>query len=221
MKNTILSLAFALAFAVPTFAASDPPEEVKLIYPTDAAAAELDSSTPAKRVEPPVREDSEQDVVTPLGQVRYVVETLGTIEAQQKTLAADVSAIKSLDLSELLADLKRAREERREIAAALSLATKERMTLREELKEATEKLTARTVGGAIRSKIGDTCLFILLALLLLQFAARIIKAVGAWIRQKTQERDAAIVARALAQTTAKTVAATFAAAETKKTKSGN
>ena len=52
-------------------------EEVKLIYPTDAAAAELDNSRPEKRIEPPVREESEIDVVTPLGQVKSVLDSAG------------------------------------------------------------------------------------------------------------------------------------------------
>ena len=74
------SFGFAVAvmatftFAAATFADDG---EVRLIYPTDAAAAELDSSRPEKRIEPPVRELSEQDVLTPLGQVRAVMTSLG------------------------------------------------------------------------------------------------------------------------------------------------
>ena len=51
--------------------------DVKLVYPAQAADTEaLDSSTPAKRVVPPVFEETEIDLVTQIGQIRTVLNSL-------------------------------------------------------------------------------------------------------------------------------------------------
>lgn len=82
---------------------ADEPEEIKVVYPAAAAVVELDSSTPSKRAEPPVRETSEFDPVTPLGQIQNVLESLTRIEKKQEELR-DVA--KSLDSTALLDDLR-------------------------------------------------------------------------------------------------------------------
>lgn len=91
MKNGLFSVAMLAAFTFGATAVADD-GEVRLIYPTDAAALELDSSSPEKRIEPPVREFSEQDVVTPLGQVRAVLTSLDDIRA-------DLAALKTADFA--------------------------------------------------------------------------------------------------------------------------
>ena len=93
MKRFILLL-FTLAIVSGTAYAAE--KEVKLVYPTDAASIELDNSTPAKRIEPPIREESEQDVVTPLGQIRDVINSLDSIEAATKSIKQEM---KTFDLS--------------------------------------------------------------------------------------------------------------------------
>lgn len=64
--------------------AGAPADEVRVVYPTQAAEVELDSSTPAKRAEPPVREANELDPVTPIGQIRSILETLDRLERSQE-----------------------------------------------------------------------------------------------------------------------------------------
>lgn len=95
MKHTGILMFSAFAFACALTAPASA-EDVKLVYPSDAAAIELDNSTPAKRIEPPVREDSEQDVVTPLGQIRDVLNSLDSIEAATESIKKDM---KTFDLS--------------------------------------------------------------------------------------------------------------------------
>lgn len=95
MKHTVTFTAFAFALAGALTAPAGA-EDVKLVYPSDAAAIELDNSTPAKRIEPPVREESEQDVVTPLGQIRDVINSLDSIEAATESIKKDM---KTFDLS--------------------------------------------------------------------------------------------------------------------------
>lgn len=56
-------------------------EEVKVVYPSSATEiAGVDSSTVSKRAEPPVREESEFDPVTPIGQIRAVRDSLTRTE---------------------------------------------------------------------------------------------------------------------------------------------
>lgn len=94
-------------------------EDVKLVYPADAAAAELDDSTASKRIEPPVRENSEQDVVTPLGQVREILSSLKEIEAKQSALARDVGSLKTMDLSNAFPLLEKMEAEQKETLSSI------------------------------------------------------------------------------------------------------
>lgn len=108
--------ACALACALAGTAAAQA-EDVRLVYPTDAAAAELDSSTPAKRVEPPVREDSEIDVVTPLGQIRAVLAALENVKATEEQQARDIAALKSADFGGLFPVVEKTAEQQQKLLA--------------------------------------------------------------------------------------------------------
>lgn len=121
MKKTILFAAF-IAFAITPYVFGDE-GEVKLIYPTDAASAELDSSRPERRVEPPVREESEIDPVTPLGQIREVLKSLKAIEENQEEVQKDVAALKKLDVSNLFPVVEKSVEGQKEIKETVNAAT--------------------------------------------------------------------------------------------------
>lgn len=121
MKKTILFAAF-IAFAITPYVFGDE-GEVKLIYPTDAASAELDSSRPERRVEPPVREESEIDPVTPLGQIREVLKSLKAIEENQEEVQKDVAALKKLDVSNLFPVVEKSVEGQKGIAETVNSVT--------------------------------------------------------------------------------------------------
>lgn len=75
---------------LPSLAFGGEEETTKLVYPAPAAEIELDNSTPAKRITPPVREDSELDPVTPIGQIRAVKDSLDRLEAAQDEIRAEL-----------------------------------------------------------------------------------------------------------------------------------
>lgn len=105
MKTKLLGAVAVLALALGNVCAgSDDSKQVTLVYPSSAAeSVELDSSTPAKRALPPVREESEFDPVTPLGQVRAILDSITALKDGQTAIADDVSALKrkerEIDLS--------------------------------------------------------------------------------------------------------------------------
>ena len=83
LKKTALIL--GACSLIPSIAlAADENKTTTLVYPAPAAEIELDNSTPAKRATPPVREESEFDPVTPLGQIQAVKGALDRIEAAQE-----------------------------------------------------------------------------------------------------------------------------------------
>ena len=99
MKKTLF---FLLAFLAPLAAIAA--DEVRVVYPSKAAEVELDSSTPAKRAEPPVRESNEFDPVTPIGQIRAVLDTLERLEQSQEETRAELKkATVEIDDDALLA----------------------------------------------------------------------------------------------------------------------
>ena len=86
-KTLIFGLASVL-FPTVVFGADD--QTTTLVYPAPAAEVELDNSTPAKRATPPVREETEFDPVTPLGQIRAVKDSLERLEAAQEEIQAEL-----------------------------------------------------------------------------------------------------------------------------------
>ena len=162
-------------------------EEVKLIYPTDAAAAELDNSRPEKRIEPPVREESEIDVVTPLGQVKSVLDSLETIEASQAALARDLANLRTLDLSNAFPLIEKTAEGQKEVLSKIDQIQKTTENLRASI-EAAEKTTAN-VKAIQENKLTIFLLVAILVLLLCQIAWKF----GAGIWKKLAERRRAYI----------------------------
>lgn len=176
-------------------------EDVKLVYPADAAAAELDDSTASKRIEPPVRENSEQDVVTPLGQVREILSSLKEIEAKQSALARDVGSLKTLDLSNVFPLLEKTEAEQKEILSSVeTVATTSRGLVAkiDQLQKTTENLRATVEGvqktaasvEAIRtSRWTDWAVVVILALIVCQLVWKF----GAGILARVAERRRAYI----------------------------
>lgn len=147
-RTPLLSLILVSSLFVNSVVA-DEPQEVKVVYPTQATeAVELDSSTPAKRVEPPTREDSEIDPVTPLGQIRTVLDTLARLETSQKSLETQIKKTPSIDenaLSLRLSETLAQKNDVNNILTALQNGTEERVALFDkisEIKQTTENLRA-------------------------------------------------------------------------------
>lgn len=165
--------------------------DVKLVYPTDAAAAELDNTRPENRIEPPIRELSEQDVVTPLGQVQNVLNQLNGIEATVTQLSRDVSALKGLDLSGVLPVVEKTAQEQQQTLSKLVELREMVADLRATVDSA-EKATAN-VKAIQENKL---TIFLLVAILTLLICQVIWKfGAGIWATLK-ERRRAYIVAEA-------------------------
>ncbi|MGN1063780.1 MAG: hypothetical protein ACI4QC_00065 [Thermoguttaceae bacterium] len=205
MKHTVTFTAFAFALACALTAPAGA-EDVKLVYPSDAAAIELDNSTPAKRIEPPVREESEQDVVTPLGQIRAVLASLQAIEENQEEVARDVAALKKLDVSNLFPVVEKSAEDQKALAQTVdgvALSVKNAAAKIDALQQTVADLratvesvekTAASVERIRTSRWTDYCVIAILALVLIQLIWRAVAAIGGGVKaraQKWQEMAAA------------------------------
>ena len=192
MKNKMFCLFVLTAFAgAPAFAGDEP---TMLVYPTAAAQTELDNSTPAKRITPPVREDTEYDPVTPIGQINGIITTLNALSAGQEAIKENQSSlaevIGKLQLGEnkdLLPLLERGAKEQSEIAAKLDkLADVPQMItdLRASV-ESVEKTTAN-IKAIRQSRWTDFCVVAILTILLLQLVWYVVSTVLKFIQQRAQ-----------------------------------
>ena len=192
MKNKMLCLFVLTAFAgAPAFAGDEP---TMLVYPTAAAQTELDNSTPAKRITPPVREDTEYDPVTPIGQINGIITTLNTLSAgqeaikeNQNSLAEIIGKLQLGENKDLLPLLERGAKEQSEIAAKLDkLADVPQMItdLRASV-ESVEKTTAN-IKAIRQSRWTDFCVVAILTILLLQLVWYVVSTVLKFIQQRAQ-----------------------------------
>lgn len=202
MKKMLFAL---ILFCGASVVAAGEDHEIKLIYPAQAADTEaLDSSTPAKRVVPPVFEETEIDPVTPLGQIRGVLNSLAGVESAQSKIMEDVaslrrqlaSAPKASDVSTALErvfppnfDVRNlaSKNDFESIRAALINVSQERTTII----EAIDKLAKAQAKNAVKSKLFDVGVAVILILVLMQVVARVgVKAIEAWraaIRRRNEE----------------------------------
>lgn len=202
MKKLLFAL---LLFCGASVVAAGEELDVKLIYPAQAADTEaLDSSTPAKRVVPPVFEETEIDPVTPLGQIRGVLNSLAGVESAQSKIMEDVaslrrqlaSAPKATDVSSALEkvfppnfDVRNlaSKNDFESIRAALINVSQERTTII----EAIDNLAKTQAKNAVKSKLFDVGVAVILILVLMQVVARVGgKAIEAWraaIRRRNEE----------------------------------
>lgn len=202
MKKMLFAL---ILFCGASVVAAGEDHEIKLIYPAQAADTEaLDSSTPAKRVVPPVFEETEIDPVTPLGQIRGVLNSLAGVESAQSKIMEDVASLRrQLALAPKATDVSAALErvfppnfdvrnlasknDFESIRAALINVSQERTTII----EAIDNLAKAQAKNAVKSKLFDVGVAVILILVLIQVVTRVGgKAIEAWraaIRRRNEE----------------------------------
>lgn len=228
LKLTTKVATFAIVATCGAFALAND-DDVKLIYPKPAAAIELDESTPQKRITPPVREESEFDPVTPLGQIKAVKESLDRIESAQeevktelkkssRTLSDDDAFLSKFNalfplLEKGAADSEKVRtdvEAVQKTASSLSLKIDTLQKTTENLRatvEAAQK-TAASIEKIRTSRWTDYAVLAILALVILQIGARLVSFVAnlyrasrARIEEQIYERAQQIVNNAKKKTT--------------------
>jgi hypothetical protein len=191
LAMALVAIPFQLSFTPTVFAAAQEEEEVvvqedmTLIYPTTATAiSELDSSTPSKRTEPPVRETSEYDPSTPIGQIRRVLETLDKLEADNANLQARLQGLEKIDA--LIPLLEKDSERAEYMTANLeSLLQSSRLMggKIDDLKRTTENLratveaaqkTAASIESIRKSRWTDCAVLTILIIVLVQLSYRVI-----------------------------------------------
>jgi hypothetical protein len=160
-------------------------QDVKVVYPTTATdVAELDSSTPAKRAEPPVRETNEFDPTTPIGQIRRVLETLDKLEADNATLQARLQRLEKLDALIPLLEKDSQRAEALTANVENLLQSSRLMGGKiDDLKQTTENLratveaaqkTAASIESIRQSRWTDYAVLAILAIVLIQLSYRVV-----------------------------------------------
>ena len=184
--------------------AEDSQPEVKLVYPSSAAfAGSLDSSTPAKRATPPVKEETEIDPVTPIGQIRNVVNSLEAIEGKQADLmkairennrAVDLSSVANKkDVQSIFDELANAASERASIAEGVQAAVNVGTAIEEKVDALSKSEPPK------RSRFIDGCVVLIVFLVLIQLLSKGVSAVVETYRERAKEREEAIAARAYAR----------------------
>lgn len=176
MKRIIMFILFALGGAAATCA----DDAVKLVYPIEATNAALDASTPAKRVTPPVVEDSEYDPVTPIGQIRSILESLGTIEEKQTAITNDVAELR--------------KRERVDLSGVFTKS--DGAEIKETLNNATTKL-ASIASAPARSKLIDWTTLATFALVVLQTVILCGQTIAAFVRSRRDAFEEEIAKRYL------------------------
>lgn len=163
MKRTLILA--ALLVAAPCFAQENADQTttedgaVKLIYPIEAAEnVKIDSSATLNRILPPTLEEAEVDPVTPLGQIRNVLENLEAVKkSQQETQDQVKNALKGFDISKIETRLTDATNERLKLGEQLQALR----TAREEDASALKNIVGAiaTIGAAKSklSKVSDYC----------------------------------------------------------------
>lgn len=166
-------------------AKQDMQQDVKVVYPTTATdVAKLDSSTSAKRAEPPVRETNEFDPTTPIGQIRRVLETLDKLEADNATLQARLQGLEKLDALIPLLEKDSQRAEALTANVENLLQSSRLMGGKiDDLKQTTENLratveavqkTAASIESIRQSRWTDYAVLAILAIVLIQLSYRVV-----------------------------------------------
>lgn len=184
-------------------------EEVKVVYPSSATEiAGVDSSTVSKRAEPPVREESEFDPVTPIGQIRAVRDSLTrTEEALEEIRTAlkkdDEGLISSLfPLAKKSADDGAATKSNVEtllkttdgIGAKLDALAQTTENLRATV-EAAQK-TAASIEKIRTSRWTDFAVFAILALVAIQLLAKVGSVIAGVVQSSRERLEARIYEKA-------------------------
>ena len=184
-------------------------EEVKVVYPSSATEiAGVDSSTVSKRAEPPVREESEFDPVTPIGQIRAVRDSLTrteeTLEEIRTALKKDDEGLLSslFPLAKKSADDGAATKSNVEtllkttdgIGAKLAALAQTTENLRATV-EAAQK-TAASIEKIRTSRWTDFAVFAILALVAIQLLAKVGSVIAGVVQSSRERLEARIYEKA-------------------------
>ena len=199
MKRTLILT--VLLFAAPCYS-QDAPEQpttedgaVKLIYPIEAAEnVKIDSSATLNRILPPTLEEAEVDPVTPLGQIRNVLENLEAVKkSQQETQDQVKNALKGFDISKIETRLTDATNERLKLGEQLQALR----TAREEDASALKNIvgTLSTIGAAKSklSRVSDYCSIVVF----LYIAIKILSMIAGWVSTLSSAMNDRIMAKAV------------------------
>ena len=237
LKKTLLIM--GACSLIPSLALGADDKTTTLVYPAPAAEIELDNSTPAKRATPPVREESEFDPVTPLGQIRAVKDSLdrqetaieelkSELKKSARTLSDDegfLSRFNSLfpliertatDGEETKANVETLAKTTDGIAAKIDALQKTTENLRATV-EAAQK-TAASVEKIRTSRWTDFVVLAILAVVVLQLGGRIVSFFVGIYKTSRERLEAEIYERAQAIVNAKTKTTSATTPATEKAK---
>lgn len=196
MKKAFYAAVLFIASMIPS--APNAQETTTLVYPTAAADTELDNSTPAKRITPPIREESEYDPVTPIGQIRAIVDTLNTLETQQNALIETVGKLRLDENKDVLPILERSSRNQDAIGTnvnALLDSTKGIAVKIDSLAKTTADLratvesvqkTAASVERIRTSRWTDFAVIAILALVIVQIIWRVVSSLVGWVKARAE-----------------------------------
>lgn len=196
----LLILSLAAFIAAPCYSqetAEQKPEDgaVKLIYPIEAAEnVKIDSSASLNRILPPTLEEAEVDPVTPLGQIRNVLENLEAVKESQKRTQENVeNALKGLSFDKIETRLTDAKNERFKLGEQLSALR----TAREEDASTLKKIVGSiaTIGAAKSklSKVSDYCSIVVFLYIAFKFLSTIV----GWVSTLSNAMNERIMAKAV------------------------
>lgn len=199
MKRTLILA--ALLVAAPCYAQENADQtttegdQVKLIYPIEAAEeVKIDSSATLNRILPPTLEEAEVDPVTPLGQIRSVLENLEAVKKSQNETRADIkNALKGFDIGKIETRLTDATNERLRIGEQLQALR----TAREEDASALKNIVGSiaTIGAAKSklSQISDYCSIVVF----LYIAFKFLSTIAGWVSTMSSAMNDRIMAKAV------------------------
>jgi len=184
-------------------------DEVKVVYPSSATEiAELDSSTVSKRAEPPVREETEFDPVTPLGQIRAVRDSLTRTEEALEEIRTTLKKDDDGLLSSLFPLAKKSADDGAEtksnvetllkttdgIGAKLDALAKTTENLRATVESAQK--TAASIEKIRTSRWTDVAVFAILALVAIQLLMKVGSVISGVVQSSRERLEARIYEKA-------------------------
>lgn len=198
MKRTLILA--ALLVAAPCYSQENAEQktegdQVKLIYPIEAAEnVKIDSSATLNRILPPTLEEAEVDPVTPLGQIRNVLENLDAVKkSQQETQDQVKNALKGFDVSKIETRLTDATNERFKLGEQLQALR----TAREEDASALKNIVGSiaTIGAAKSrlSRVSDYCSIVVFLYIAFKFLSTIV----GWVSTLSSAMNDRIMAKAV------------------------
>lgn len=199
MKRTLILA--ALLIAAPCFAQENADQtktegdQVKLIYPIEAAEnVKIDSSATLNRILPPTLEEAEVDPVTPLGQIRNVLENLEAVKkSQQETQDQVKNALKGFDFGKIETRLTDATNERLKLGEQLQALRTSREDDASTLKNIVGSIAKIGEAKSKLSRISDYCSIVVF----LYIAIKILSMIAGWVSTLSSAMNERLMAKAV------------------------